>query len=102
VSTLPDLKIAYWYPRPVSLKVGKKELAQLCKNEMGIDPASGCGFFFFNPRKDRLKLFFIDSTGSKEITKFVPKTGFSLPIYERNERLWRVDGSDLKTFFESP
>jgi hypothetical protein len=95
VFTLPDLKIAYWYLRPVSLKLGKKELAQLCKDEMGIDPASGCGFF-------RLKLFFIDSTGSKEITKFVPQTGFSLPIYDRNEKRCRVDGSALKAFFESP
>jgi transposase len=99
---LPDLKIAYWYPRPVALKTGKKELAQLCKEEMGIDPASGCGFFFINPRKDRLRLFFIDSTGSKEITKFVPQKGFSVPIYDRNEKRMKVDASDLRPFFESP
>jgi hypothetical protein len=102
VLTLPDLKIAYWYPKPVFLKFGKRRLAQLCKNEMGIDPASGCAFFFFNPRKDRLKLFFIDSTGSKEITKFVPQKGFSIPIYDRHEKCFRVDGSDLKALFESP
>ena len=99
---LPDLKVAYWYPKPVSMRLAKRKLAQLCQDEMGINPALGSGFFFFNPRKDRLKLFFIDSTGSKEITKFVPPKGFSLPIYDRNEKRCRVDGSDLKTFFESP
>lgn len=100
--SLPDLKVAYMSPRAISMKWKGKELIQFCKEEMGIDPAPGDAFFFFNASMNQMKLFFLDATGCKEITKTLPQQGFSLPIQARDKKWIRFDASELKTLFESP
>ena len=100
--SLPNLQIAYMSPRAISMKWGRKKLIQFCKEEMGIDPALGNAFLFFNASMNQMKLFFLDATGCKAITKTLPQQGFSLPIQVRDKKCIQLDASQLKTLFESP
>ena len=97
---LPDMKVAYWYPKPIPMNCEEKELIKICRDKMGIDPAQGKAFLFFDSKKTQIQLFFLDGTSSQKITKLVPKEGFSMSITTRNEKYIQIDGSELQEFFK--
>ena len=98
---MPKVKTAYLYPTPIPMNWSEKKLTQICKEEMGIDPAFGGVFLFFNSKLNQLKLFFLDETGSQEMMKFLPKGGFMLPVKNNDEKYIPIAGSMLKKLFKS-
>ncbi|MCB9228028.1 MAG: IS66 family insertion sequence element accessory protein TnpB [Deltaproteobacteria bacterium] len=97
----PNVRHAYMYPKPVPMNWGEKKLIQLCKEEMGIDPALGGLFIFFNKKKDQMKLFFLDDTGSQEFQKLLPKGGFILPVAKDGEKFVKIERNKLDKLFKS-
>lgn len=102
VIDLPRVKFVNMYTRPINMQWGENKLIDLCLNEMKIDPKKGGVFLFFNKAMDKLKLFFIDDSGSQEITKVLLKGGFMLPLPEKeNEIVVKIAKSKLDIIFRS-
>jgi hypothetical protein len=59
------MKVAYWYPKPIPMNCEEKELIKICRDKMGIDPAQGKVFVFFDSKKTQIQLFFLDGTSSQ-------------------------------------
>ena len=73
---LPTFRKAYLCQKPISMRWGEKKLTALCKESLGVEPAVGVAFVFFNRKKDSLKLFFRDHRGPNEVQKWMPRGGF--------------------------
>jgi hypothetical protein len=99
---LPNVKFVYLYPNPIPMNWGERKLIKICKNEMGLDPALGGIFLFYNSKLDQLKLFFLDSNGSRTISKLLPKGGFMIPLKSKNDRYIRIAGNMIHKLFRSP
>lgn len=98
---LPAVKHLYMYAEPIPMNWGERKLTEICLNEMGIDPAVGGVFLFFNRKKDRLKLFFMDESGSQEIQKLLPRGGFILPAPEEGTQYVKIALSKIDTLFRA-
>lgn len=98
---VPNVKHVYIYPKAINMSWGERKLSQLCQDEMGIDPNMGDVFLFFNNKKDRLKLFFMDEDGSQEFMKLLPQGGFLLPVAEEGEKYIRVGSDKLNSLFRA-
>jgi hypothetical protein len=96
---LPAVKHLHMYTEPIPMNWGERKLIEICRNEMGIDPADGGVFLFFNRKKDQLKVFFMDETGSQEIQKLLPKGGFLLPAPEGGNKFVQIALSKIDTLF---
>jgi hypothetical protein len=83
------------------MKWGEKKLTQICKEEMGLDPALGGAFLFYNSKLDQLKLLFFDDTGCQEITKLISQGGFMVPMTSGDEKYIRIDGAKLTKLFNT-
>lgn len=79
---------------------GENKLKNIYLLEIKIDPRKGDVFLFFNEAMDKLKLFFIDYTGTQEITKILPKGGFMLPVSNGNEVVVKIDKNKLDAIFK--
>ena len=88
---IPNAVSVYLYQKPINMRWGEKRLTQLCKDEMGIDPRAVVVFLFYNSKRDQLKLFFLDHTGSQEFQKWMPRGGFLLPAPLDGEMFVKVD-----------
>lgn len=99
---LPDVKFVYLYPKPIPMSWGEKKLIQICKKEMGIDPTLGGAFLFYNSKLNQLKLFFLNDTGSQQISKLLPRGGFMVPLKVEDEKYIRIESSMLNKLFRSP
>ena len=98
---LPPVKFINMYTKPINMRLGEDKIIDICLQEMKIDPKDGDVFLFFNKDMDRLKLFFIDYTGTQIITKALPKGGFMLPVPKDNAVVVKIDKSKLGATFKS-
>lgn len=98
---LPNVKFVHLYPWPINIRWGETKLIQLCKNEMGLDPKQGGVFLFFNRKKDQMKLFFLDETGSQEMLKLLPKGGFMVPTPQAGEKSIKLSKDKLNSLFRT-
>lgn len=99
---IPNVKTVYMYPRPVNMRWGENKLTSLCRDEMGIDPATGAVFLFFNRPRDSLKLFFYDETGSQDMQKKLDIGGFTLPEPDVRDKFVKIPGHTIHRIFRSP
>lgn len=90
----------HMYAEPINMSWGEKKLVQLCKQEIGIDPADGDVFLFFNRAKDQIRLFFLDADGCQMLTKALPESAFLLPVAAEGERSMEIPASMLATLFK--
>lgn len=81
------------------MKLGENKLIEICSNEMGIIPKEGIVFLFFNKSHDRIKLFYLDQTGSQEIMKVLPHGGFLLPVALDDQKYIKIEASKLSSLF---
>lgn len=98
---LPNVQFVYLFPRPINIRWGEAKLIELCKTEMGIDPKRGGVFLFFNRKKDQLKLFFLDDTGSQELLKLLPRGGFMVPVPRDGEKFVKISVEKLNSLFRT-
>lgn len=98
---IPKVSHVYLYPKPISMKLGENKLIDLCKNEMGLIPRNGLIFLFFNQKQDKIKLFYLDETGSQEIMKVLPQGGFLLPIATDNQKYIKIEANKLPSLFRT-
>jgi transposase len=96
----PGVTHIHLYAQPIPMGWGEKKLGQLCTEEIGIDPADGGVFLFYNRAKDQLRLFFLDADGCQMITKLLPKNAFLLPVVAEGERSMEIPASMLATLFK--
>jgi hypothetical protein len=83
------------------MRWGEAKLSQICQQEMGMDPASGDIFLFFNRKKDQMKLFFRDDDGSQEVSKMLPKGGFMVPAPKDGESFVKIGREKLNSLFRT-
>lgn len=98
---LPKVMFVYLYPFPIDIRLTDKRLIEICTKEMGIDPRFGGVFLFFNRKKDQMKLFFLDDTGSQEIQKQLPNGGFMVPIPQDGEKFVKLRIEKLNSLFRT-
>jgi hypothetical protein len=96
---IPPSGTAYLYAKPVNMQWGPAKLSKLCTEQMGINPATGAVFIFFNKAMDKLKVFFVDDEGSQEFMKILPKGGFMVPVAEEGKRYVKISGKTVHTLF---
>ncbi len=53
----------YVYTQPTDLRKGFEGLSGIVRSELRADPLDGSSFLFFNRRRDRLKMLYLDGTG---------------------------------------
>lgn len=92
---IPAVSHIYLYPKPINMKLGENKLIKLCINKMELNPDNGFVFLFFNKTQDKVKLFYLDDTGSQEIMKILPKGGFLLPVAIDNQKYIKIESSKL-------
>lgn len=98
--SLPNVTHVHMYAEPIRMSWGEKKLETLCKEEIGIDPADGGVFLFYNRAKDQIRLFFLDADGCQMLTKLLPKNAFLLPVAADGERSVEIPASMLATLFK--
>jgi hypothetical protein len=81
------------------MRWGERKLTALCLQEIGITPKVGDAFLFFSARRDELKLFFRDDTGSNELQKKLPRGGFVLPAASAGVRFTKIAPQILEHLF---
>lgn len=96
----PGVTHVHLYADPIRMNWGEKKLEQLCREEIGIDPADGDVFLFYNRSKDQIRLFFLDADGCQMVTKLLPKNAFLLPVVPEGERSTEISASMLATLFK--
>lgn len=89
------------YQKPISMRLGERKLTQLCRQQLGREPKINEIFLFYNTKRDRLKLFWLDGTGSQEITKVVPRGGFILPAPKVGETFVTLARRKLESVFRT-
>ncbi|MGH8318530.1 MAG: IS66 family insertion sequence element accessory protein TnpB [Steroidobacteraceae bacterium] len=68
------------FQKPISMRSGERKLLEICRSELKRDPRVNELFvFFYNGKRDTLKLFWLDGTGSQELSKSIPRGGLLLP-----------------------
>ena len=92
-------RVVYLYQKPISMRWGPNKLAQICVEEMGIEPKDGLAFLFFNKSKDTLMAFFKDDTEDQIIMKKLDRGGFMAPVGEPGERFVKLSSSMLPKLF---
>jgi hypothetical protein len=98
---LPNVKYVHLYPLPINIRWGEAKLIELCKTKMGLDPRQGGVYLFFNRKKDQMKLFFPDETGSQELLKLLPKGGFMVPVPKEGEKFVKIGVEKLNSLFRT-
>jgi transposase len=83
------------------MRFGERKLTQLCRQELGREPNINELFLFYNTKRDTLKLFWLDGTGSQEIIKVVPRGGFMLPAPKDGEMFVTLARGKLESVFRT-
>ena len=83
------------------MRFGERKLTQLCRQELGRELKIEELFLFYNTKRDTLKLFWLDGTGSQEIIKVVPRGGFMLPAPKDGETLVTLARGKLESIFRT-
>jgi IS66 Orf2 like protein len=89
------------YQKPISMRFGERRLTQLCCQKLGREPKTNELFLFYNTKRDTLKLFWHDGSGSQEIVKTLPKGGFMLPAPEDGNTFVTLARSKLESVFRT-
>lgn len=89
------------YQQPISMRCGEKKLVEICRSALGRDPRVNELFLFYNTKRDTLKLFWLDGTGSQELSKSLPRGGFLLPAPKLGEKLVTLERAKLNSLFRS-
>jgi hypothetical protein len=66
------------------MRSGERKLLEICRSELKREPRVNELFLFYNGKRDPLKLFRLDATGSQELAKSIPRGGFLLPSYPKD------------------
>ena len=66
---------------------------------MELDPDKGFVFLFFNKTQDKIKLFYLDGSGSQEIIKVLPRGGFLIHVAAGNQKFIKIEKSKLPSIF---
>jgi transposase len=98
---IPAVKFVFLYSEPINTHWGEKKLSELCREKMGIEPKEGHVFIFFNRKKDQMKLFFYDETGSQELLKVLPQGGFLIPAAKEGESYIKMSRQKLNSLFRT-
>lgn len=97
---LPNVKFVYLYTKPINMHWGENKLRDICLAEMQIDLEQREVFLFFNKAMDKLKLFFLDPSGSQELIKWLPRGSFMLPVSEQDEIFIKIARNKLNSIFK--
>lgn len=89
------------YQKPISMRFGEKKLLEICRYELKREPKVNELFLFYNSKRDTLKLFWLDETGSQELSKAMPRGGFLLPAPKAGETFVELQRSKLSNLFRS-
>jgi transposase len=89
------------YQTPISMRFGEKKLIEICHSALNREPRVNELFLFYNRTRDTLKLFWLDGTGSQEVSKSVPRGGFLLPAPKDGETFVKLERSKLSALFRS-
>jgi transposase len=102
---IPFIKVPFssihLYQKPVSMRFGEKKLLEICRFALKRDPKVNELFLFYNSKQDTLKLFWLDGTGSQELSKSLPRGGFLLPAPKAGQTFVRLERSKLSSLFRS-
>jgi len=103
--TIPFVNIPFssinLYQKPISMRFGEKKLLEICRSVLERAPKVNELFLFYNGKRDTLKLFWLDATGSQELSKSMPRGGFLLPAPKAGETFVRLERSKLRSLFRS-
>ena len=89
------------YQKPISMRFGEKKLLEICRSVLRREPKANELFLFYNGKRDTLKLFWLDGTGSQELTKSLPRGGFLLPAPKGAETFVNLERAKLDSVFRS-
>lgn len=96
---IPNVQHVYLYTKSISMRLGENKLIGLYINEMELNPDKGFMFLFFNKSHNKIKLFYLDESGSQEIVKVLPRGGFLLPVASDNQKYIKIDITKLPSLF---
>jgi hypothetical protein len=68
---------------------------------MAIDRGKGGVFLFYNSKRNELKLFFHDRDGWEELSKRMPRGGFTLPAPRTGQNFVKIHRKKLHSLFRS-
>ncbi len=89
------------YQKPISMRFSEKKLLEICRSALQREPKVNELFLFYNGKRNTLKLFWLDGTGSQELSKALPRGGFLLPAPEGEETFVNLERSKLDSLFRS-
>ena len=89
------------YQKPISMRFGEKKLLEICRSVLNREPRVNELFLFYNGKRNTLKLFWLDGTGSQELTKSLPRGGFLLPAPKGAETFVNLERAKLDSVFRS-
>jgi transposase len=89
------------YQKPIRMRFGEKKLLEICRSELKREPRVNELFLFYNGKRDTLKLFWLDGTGSQELSKSLPRGGFLLPAPTAGEMFVKLERDKLSSLFRS-
>jgi transposase len=89
------------YQKPISMRFGERKLIEICRAALDREPRVNELFLFYNRTRDTLKLFWLDGTGSQEVSKSVPRGGFLLPAPKAGETFVKLERAKLSALFRS-
>ena len=87
------------YQKPISMRFGEKKLLDICRSALKREPRANELFLFYNGKRDTLKLFWLDGTGSQELSKSMPRGGFLLPAPKNGEIFVQLERTKLNRLF---
>lgn len=89
------------YQKPINMRFGERKLLEICRSELKREPRVNELFLFYNGKRDTLKLFWLDGTGTQELSKSIPRGGFLLPAPKAGEMFVKLERSKLNSLFRS-
>ncbi len=89
------------YQKPISMRFGEKKLLEICRSTLAREPKVNELFLFYNGKRNTLKLFWLDGTGSQELSKSMPRGGFLLPAPKGEETFVKLERAKLNSLFRS-
>src|SRR6185312_16878981 len=89
------------YQKPISMRFGERKLIEICHSALNREPRVNELFLFYNRTRDTLKLFWLDGTGSQEVSKSVPRGGFLLPAPKLGEKFVTLERAKLNNLVRS-
>jgi transposase len=80
---------------PVDMRKSHHGLAAIVRDQLGLDPLSGCLVFFTNRRRDMAKILFFDRSGMAILFKRLERGTFQLPTVSSSSSHAEIEAVDL-------